>query len=170
MSNEFERLTKALVTGEPVRGVGDNNPPEPTIVDIVLQARQAKDDIEIIKADVDRLEAPFRVQMAAASADLRAELATAKEQLASLTAKIKVWQEKQRRANPFADGKEVSRVIIDGEVAATTRATESFEIIKEEMVPRELCSPNDTKIKAALALGKEVPGVRKHVVYSTVVR
>ena len=39
------------------------------------------------------------------------------------------------------------------------RTVEKFRIVNADLVPREACSPDESKIKALRALGREVPGV-----------
>ena len=39
------------------------------------------------------------------------------------------------------------------------RTVEKFRIVNADLVPREACSPDEAKIKALRALGREVPGV-----------
>ncbi len=150
--------------------IGHNNPPE-TIEEIVRAAQQTKDLMEMAKDRADKAAAPWNIKAQEASAPHRAEQQRLDDLYRNRVAQIARWQEKQRRANPFADAKEVARVIIDGEVAVTSRETQGFEIIKADMVPRDLCKPDDAKIKAKLALSEdEVPGVRRTVKYGTVVR
>ena len=39
------------------------------------------------------------------------------------------------------------------------RTVEKFRVVNPDLVPREACSPDETKIKALRALGREIPGV-----------
>jgi hypothetical protein len=39
------------------------------------------------------------------------------------------------------------------------RMVERFRVVSPDLVPRDLCSPDDKKITAARALGREIPGV-----------
>ena len=42
----------------------------------------------------------------------------------------------------------------------TTREVWTFRVVQPELVPRELCVPDDTKIRAAVAMGyRDIPGV-----------
>jgi hypothetical protein len=149
--------------------IGHNNPPA-EIAEIVREAQQARDLRDAAKEAEDKAKAPWLHRAAEAAAPHRKEWEQHNGHYTNLSSQVGKWQAKQRTANPFADPKEVSRIIIDGEVAATIRTTESFEIIKADMVPREFCEPSDAKIKAALALGKEVPGVAKAQKHSVVIR
>jgi len=42
----------------------------------------------------------------------------------------------------------------------SVRQVTRFEVVNPDLVPRDLCSPDDDKIKLALSTGREVPGVR----------
>lgn len=150
--------------------IGDNNPPEETIAELVLLARQARDTMDKLEDQAEKAEAPFLKLGQEASAEYWADHAHHDMLYRATVARIAKWQERQRVANPFADPKEVSRVIIDGEVAATTRKIDSFEVFKPELVPRELCKPDEAKIKAALSKGEDVPGVAPKTKFSTIVR
>lgn len=45
-------------------------------------------------------------------------------------------------------------------VGVSVRQVTRFEVVNPDLVPRDLCSPDDDKIKLALSTGREVPGVR----------
>jgi hypothetical protein len=78
------------------------------------------------------------------------------------------WQKKQQKDNPFADPKDVSRVLVDGKIRATIQETAAFDIVAPAEVPREYCSPDRNKIGAAVAgahaIGKAavIPGVKAY--------
>lgn len=153
-------------------GIGHNKPPEETIEEVVRTAQQTRDLAQRTKAAIVAIEAPFLEQAKAASSRLRGELTHLDGAYDGLVSKVARWQEARRKEQPFADPKEMSRVIIDGEVEATARANHGVEIFKPDMVPRELCKPDDAKIKAVLAADPkaEIPGVRRTTKYSTIIR
>jgi hypothetical protein len=73
----------------------------------------------------------------------------------------------QAAAEQFQEGNQAAGVIalaaIPETVAATkgvgVRTVEKFRVVNPDLVPREACSPDDAKIKALRALGREIPGV-----------
>lgn len=149
---------------------GHNRPPPETIEDVVLAARQARDLRDLATKGIKNAEQPWLKKAEEASKPFRIEHEEHAKHYANLSTKVARWQEQMRDTNPFADPKDVSRVIIDGEVAATSRETETFEIVDPKAVPHEFCSPSEAKIKAELAMGREVPGVKRVKKYSVMIR
>lgn len=169
MSTDKIELTEGPMEDMLAPGIGHNHPEDP-IMDVVREAQQARDLRDKAKIAEERAKAPWLQRAEDAGRDHHREWEGHHSRYGSLCVQIGKWQEKQRQANPFADAREQSRVIIDGEVAATVRGTEVIEIVKPDMVPREFCSPDEAKIKAELRMGREVPGVIKRTRYSVMVR
>lgn len=55
----------------------------------------------------------------------------------------------------------IARVVpVAPPVGVSVRQVSRFEVTNPDLVPREFCKPDEDKIKAALMLGQQVPGVR----------
>lgn len=128
----------------------------------VGQCRKLIDDWQTKKrnAERERLAAEARVAAAEAerkAAEALASMKNADIQEAGRAAEAATIAERAAQA-PAAV---LSRVVEGGKVVASGSVHWKHEVIDASLVPRAYCSPDDAKLKAALALGvREIPGVR----------
>lgn len=110
----------------------------------------------------ERLDAEAKKQSAERQAIEEEKAKNAEKQRKIDAEKERLEREKQRKADEEVaeEARKAREKSEKNQVKAGVRTVTKFEITEDYLVPREYCEPSDKLIRAAVADGKEIPGVR----------
>jgi hypothetical protein len=138
--------------------------------------KQANAALKNLEAELKSFTEPHREAESKVRSWFRPGIEAGKDLVALLKSKIGAYYLEQQRRQALALAAAADQFKTGDVSAGTTalaavpeapaaskgvgvRTVEKFRIVNPDAVPREACSPDESKIKALRALGREVPGV-----------